>query len=73
MPTYDSRQMTLDPGLTVLALRGLRHADRHYPFIERHIRWRRLRATAFREILAAWFPTVHSLVGRLARPRMATK
>jgi hypothetical protein len=70
MQAYDSRQMTLDPGLTVLALRGLHHADGHYPFIERHTRMRYWRAAALRQVLATWFPTIHALVAaRAARPR----
>jgi hypothetical protein len=67
MQAYDSRQMTLDPGLTALALRGLHHADGHYPFIERHTRMRRWRVAAVRQVLAAWLPTIHSLAG--AQPR----
>jgi hypothetical protein len=35
MSPYDSRGLTLDPGLTALALRGLREPDGHYPFIDR--------------------------------------
>jgi hypothetical protein len=61
MQTYDSRPMTLDPGLTVLALRGLRHADRHYPFLEQRTRWRRWRAglAALREAVASWLAVDH--------------
>jgi hypothetical protein len=66
MPPYDCRRMTLDPGLTALALRGLRYADRHCPFIEGHTRSRAWPPATIRAILAAWFPTLHSLVG--ARP-----
>jgi hypothetical protein len=64
MDPYDSRPVTLDPGLTLLALRGLRHRDRHYPFIERHVRWRHSPAVtpAFRDRLSTWFPTVRSLL-----------
>jgi hypothetical protein len=62
--------MTLDPGLTVLALRGLRHADEHYPFIDGYARrWQ----ASFREILAACFPTLFSLVAGRSRPRAATR
>jgi hypothetical protein len=35
MGPYDSRHLTLDPGLTALALRGLHEREGHYPFIER--------------------------------------
>jgi len=65
MDPYDSRRLTLDPGLTLLALRGLRSRDGYYPFIERHARWRRTQA-ALRQRLAAWFPTVRTLL--TARP-----
>ena len=35
MNSYDARRVTLDPGLTALALRGLRDPDgRHYPFVD---------------------------------------
>jgi hypothetical protein len=61
MGPYDSRCITLDPGRTVLALRGLRNPDRGYPFIERHVRWRRA-SQAWRDRLAAWFPTVRALL-----------
>jgi hypothetical protein len=35
MGPYDSRRITLDPGLTALALRGLAERDGHYPFLDR--------------------------------------
>ena len=35
MSPYDSRGLMLDPGLTALALRGLREPEGHYPFIDR--------------------------------------
>jgi hypothetical protein len=35
MGPYDSRRITLDPGLTALALRGLTERDGHYPFLDR--------------------------------------
>jgi hypothetical protein len=65
MGPYDCRRTTLDPGLTALALRGLRSRDGHYPFIERYARSRRLQA-GLRQRLAAWFPTVTTLLA--ARP-----
>jgi hypothetical protein len=34
MRTYDSQRITLDPGLTALALRGLREREGHYPFLD---------------------------------------
>jgi hypothetical protein len=34
MNPYDNRHVTLDPGLTLLALRGLRRRDGHYPFLD---------------------------------------
>jgi len=46
MGPYDHRNVTLDPGLTVLALRGLREHDGHYPFIERFRRRRQSRRRA---------------------------
>ncbi|HEV8310111.1 MAG TPA: hypothetical protein VGW35_20810 [Methylomirabilota bacterium] len=65
MGPYDSRCSTLDPGLTVLALRGLQNRDRHYPFLERHTRWAKSRgpSPALRGLLASWFPTVRGLLG----------
>jgi len=63
--SYDSRSITIDPGLTLLALRGLRNQDDHYPFIERHTRWRGIPA-AVRRRLVARLPTVPSLLaGRM--------
>jgi hypothetical protein len=35
MGPYDNRRITLDPGLTALALRGLAERDGHYPFLDR--------------------------------------
>jgi hypothetical protein len=35
MGPYDHRRVTLDPGLTALALRGLAEREGHYPFLER--------------------------------------
>ncbi len=35
MGSSDNRQVLLDPGLTVLALRGLHEPNGHYPFIQR--------------------------------------
>jgi hypothetical protein len=63
MDSYDSRRITLDPGRTALALRSLHDRDGHYPFIERHLRWRRLRLSwqAIRQRMAASFPTVCAL------------
>ena len=43
MRAYDSHRVTLDPGLTALALRGLHEREGHYPFIERFRRRRRAR------------------------------
>ena len=34
MSAYDSRAVTLDAGLTALALRGLHERDGHYPFLD---------------------------------------
>jgi hypothetical protein len=42
MGPYDNRRITLDPGLTALALRGLAERDGHYPFLDR-VTSRRLR------------------------------
>jgi hypothetical protein len=41
MRGYDNPRLTLDPGLTALALRGLRERQGHYPFLDRVVRWRR--------------------------------
>jgi hypothetical protein len=43
MGPYDARHITLDPGLTALALRGLHERDGHYPFVERFRRRRAAR------------------------------
>jgi hypothetical protein len=40
MGPYDARHITLDPGLTALALRGLHEREGHYPFVERFRRRR---------------------------------
>ncbi len=61
MGSYDSRQTTLDPGLTALALRGLHRRRERYPFIERHMR-RRTLAVAIRRALADSFPTLRALL-----------
>jgi hypothetical protein len=61
MESYDSRRITLDPGLTVLALRGLHQRGASFPFIERHTRWRAV-SRAVRNRFAAWFPTVHTFL-----------
>lgn len=42
MGTYDSRHITLDPGLTAIALRGLHEREGHYPFLDRFVRRLRL-------------------------------
>jgi hypothetical protein len=80
---YDCRRTTLDPGLTVIALRGLRYTDRHYPFIEGSRRPHPGRPAALREALAAWLHRLRSLVGALgphprggdpvARPRITDR
>ena len=61
MDSYDSRRITLDPGLTVLALRAVHRPNRHYPFVDRHVR-RRVFARSIRRGLATWFPTFHTLL-----------
>jgi len=40
MRPYDSRGVTLDPGLTALALRAMHDREAVYPFVERY-QWRR--------------------------------
>src|SRR5262249_26289483 len=65
MHPYDSRRLTLDPGLTVLAVRGLGSGDGCHLSIERPARWRRTQA-GIRPRVAAWFPTVRTLLP--ARP-----
>jgi hypothetical protein len=59
---YDSQRITLDPGRTALALRALRGRDQGYPFVEQRLTWRRRTAPALRSVLAAWFPTVFTLL-----------
>jgi len=53
MGPYDQRHVTLDPGLTALALRGLHERDGHYPFIERFRRRRHTRRRPRRTPAAA--------------------
>ncbi len=50
MGAYDSRPVTLDPGLTALALRGLREHDSQYPFLDPFKRRRR-----FASAVGAWW------------------
>jgi hypothetical protein len=45
----NERRCTLDPGLTALALRGLKPAS--YPFVERHL-WRKRAAGLFAALRA---------------------
>jgi hypothetical protein len=40
MGPYDNHRITLDPGLTALALRGLAEREGHYPFLDRVTRRR---------------------------------
>lgn len=40
MSEYDQRRITLDPGLTALALRGLHAREGFYPFLDRYTRRR---------------------------------
>ncbi len=54
MEPYDTRRLTLDPGLTSLALRSLHHRDGHYPFIDRVTGRRRARGPA-RPAGRAWW------------------
>jgi hypothetical protein len=60
MNAYDSRRITLDPGLTALALRGLNRRSEHYPFLDRHTRLRGL-SQSIRRGWTTWFPTAHML------------
>jgi|RhiMetdeSRZDD1v2_1073273.scaffolds.fasta_scaffold1180784_2 hypothetical protein len=46
MGPYDHRRVTLDPGLTALALRALAERDGHYPFLQRFRRRARRTASA---------------------------
>lgn len=41
MRSYDSRPITLDPGLTALALRALHERDGQYPFLDKRVRRKR--------------------------------
>jgi len=36
--------------------------DQGYPFVEQRLAWRRRTAPALRSVLAAWFPTVVTLL-----------
>jgi hypothetical protein len=46
MRPYETDDVTLDPGLTLLALRGLGGQSRGYPFLERYARRRGSRVRA---------------------------
>jgi hypothetical protein len=61
MREYDHRRITLDPGLTKLALRGVLSHHEHYPFGDRHTRWRRAWGPALRHLWETWFPTIRTL------------
>ena len=65
MDPYDSQRITLDPGLTALALRALHSRRESYPFVEPHTRWRAV-SQRIRQGWRAWFPTFHAL-GRALR------
>lgn len=62
MDPYDSHRITLDPGLTALALRAVRSRKEGYPFVEQHLTGRRRTAPALRGVLATWFPTIWTLL-----------
>jgi hypothetical protein len=70
MGQYDSRRVTLDPGRTALALRGLKNPEGHYPFIDdaarRRSRPRRLahRPMVTRETPQGWLGTLYALLTR---------
>jgi hypothetical protein len=74
MGRYDARPAMLDPGLTVLALRGLREPDGHYPFLQpfRHRRavGRPPASTGSHRDgpLVSWLPLVRALRTRLGTP-----
>jgi hypothetical protein len=65
MNGYESRRVTLDPGLTALALRSLRERDGHYPFVDQAIRRRRPRRLR-RVDAAGW---LHSFLTFLVHSR----
>jgi hypothetical protein len=54
MSRYESRRVTLDPGLTALALRSLRERDGHYPIVDQAISRRRPRGRPRRADAAGW-------------------
>jgi hypothetical protein len=60
MGPYDNRRITLDPGLTALALRGLAERDGHYPFLDRfnrrRVRPRRAPVFASSPVRASFWP-----------------
>jgi hypothetical protein len=61
MSGYDNRRITLDPGLTMLALRGLHSRHEQYPCVDAHTRWRRAWVPALRHVWETWFPTIRAL------------
>jgi hypothetical protein len=65
MDPYDNRRITLDPGRTALALRGLHDRNGQYPFIERHARWRDF-SLVLRRLLATWFTNQRDAIGQAA-------
>jgi hypothetical protein len=59
MNEYDDRGTTLDPGLTMLALRARARPNETYAFVERHMQpawWCRAWAAANRPVWLPWSP-----------------
>ncbi len=63
MGSYDSRHVTLDPGLTAIALRGLHEREGHYPFLNRFAthRWLPRRRGARRGRGSVWLRALRGL------------
>ncbi len=65
MNGYESRGATLDPGLSVLALRSLHERDGHDPFVDQALGRRRPRGRSVRTDATRWLrPFLAFLVHR---------
>src|SRR3989442_431103 len=72
MRAYESCRMTLDRGLTALALRRLHERDGHYPFVDGAVRHRRPGGGSARADDAGWLRPFPAFLaqGRGAAPLM---
>lgn len=64
MSAYESRRVTLDPGLTALALRSLHERDGHYAFVAQVVRHRRPGDRSARADDAGWLRPFLAFPGR---------